>query len=311
MLLVLMLWTGCSDPPDPDLFQGYVEGEYIHVASPIPGALDMLHVRRGDTIRKGAPLFVLERSPQFEAMMQSSNLAAQAHARVENLRKGRRPEEIKALEARLDQNTVSLKLSEIEWKRIQNLHNSGVVSIGELDRARAARDLLVAQSAEMRAELALARLGAREDEVRAAEAEWEAAKAALRRDAWNWSQKEQFSPADGLVHDTLYLPGELVGAGRPVVVLLPPTNLMVRFFVPESRLGDVRPDSRVMIQGDGFRQPLKGTVHYVSTRAEFTPPVIYSQQTRAKLVFMVEARFDTPDTSGLLPGKPVDVRLAP
>jgi HlyD family secretion protein len=110
-----------------------------------------------------------------------------------------------------------------------------------------------------------------------------------------------------LVFDTLYREGEWVPAGRPVVVLLPPGNVKVRAFVPETRIGAVQPGDLVRIGIDGQTNPVAGTVSFISPRAEYTPPVIYSQETRSKLVFMIEAVFDRETSMRLNPGQPVDV----
>jgi HlyD family secretion protein len=131
----------------------------------------------------------------------------------------------------------------------------------------------------------------------------------LTRAEWDLSQKAQSAPRGGLVFDTLYREGEWVAAGRPVVSLLPPQNIKVRAFVPETRVAAIRPGDPVRVTVDGVKEPFLGKVSFISPRAEFTPPVIYSLESRSKLVFMVEAIFD-PDTAAKLhPGQPVDVQF--
>ena len=310
LLCCLGLWAGCQKAADPALFQGYLEGEYVYVAAPLPGALTKLQVQRGLTVKAGDALFELEHGAESAAHKEAADRLAQARARLENLKKGKRPTEIDAIAARLQQATVSLQLAESEWKRVEKLHHDKVVSIDELDRARANRDLYQAQVVEFSAELATAKLGAREDELKAAAAEVDAAAAALAKAEWSLAQKRQASPADAVVHDTLYRAGEWVAAGSPVVSLLPPANIKVRFFVPQERLAAFQPGVPVSVALDGAPKAYAAKVSYISTQAEFTPPVIYSQQTRAKLVFMIEAVFDPGDAKDLHPGQPVDVRLA-
>jgi len=113
----------------------------------------------------------------------------------------------------------------------------------------------------------------------------------------------------GLVFDTLYREGEWVPAGRPVVVLLPPENIKVRAFVSESRLGSLHPGDNAQVAVDGVQRRFSGKVSYISPRAEYTPPVIYSQESRDKLVFMVEVVFDPQAAADLNPGQPVDVQF--
>jgi HlyD family secretion protein len=112
-----------------------------------------------------------------------------------------------------------------------------------------------------------------------------------------------------LVHDTLYSEGEYVNAGQPVVSLLPPGNLKMRFFVPETIVGALKLGQEVRAVCDGCGAPIGAKISYVSRQAEFTPPVLYSREQRAKLVFLIEARPAPADALRLKPGQPLDVSL--
>ena len=133
--------------------------------------------------------------------------------------------------------------------------------------------------------------------------------AALSRAEWDLSQKRQAAPVAGTVFDTLYREGEWVAAGRPVVMLLPPANIKVRAFVPEPRIGELKLGQELEVLIDGVGSPLVGKVSYISAKAEYTPPIIYSRQSRSKLVFMIELVFDPEVAAQLHPGQPLDVRL--
>ncbi len=109
--------------------------------------------------------------------------------------------------------------------------------------------------------------------------------------------------------DTLYREGEWIPAGRHVVALLPPQNIKVRAFVPETRIGSIHPGDSIRVSVDGVAGPFIGTIRYISPQAEYTPPVIYSQESRSKLVFMIEAVFDPETSVNLHPGQPVDVNF--
>ncbi|HEX2199888.1 MAG TPA: HlyD family efflux transporter periplasmic adaptor subunit, partial [Burkholderiales bacterium] len=146
----------------------------------------------------------------------------------------------------------------------------------------------------------------REAERKAAQSEVAAARAALAQAAWKLEQKSVAAPAGGRVHDTYFAEGEWVPAGRPVVALLPPGNVKVRFYVPETLLGAIAGEHPVEIRCDGCPAPVAGKVSFVSTQAEYTPPVLYSRESRSKLVYLVEAR---PEGGNLRPGQPVDVTL--
>jgi len=111
------------------------------------------------------------------------------------------------------------------------------------------------------------------------------------------------------VIDTLYRPGEMVPAGTPVVKLLPPSNVKVRFFIPETELARVAVGGKVEVGCDGCAASIPATVTFVSPTAEYTPPVIYSRERRARLVYMAEARPEAPAAT-LRVGQPADVTLA-
>lgn len=308
-LVVLCILEGCSRS-ESNRVQGYVEGEYVHVASPLAGALESLPVQRGTQVKEGDPLFALESTAEEAARDEAERRLAQAKANLEDLKKGKRPSEIESLKARLKQARAALALAEREFVRQKNIsHIPGATAESDLDRARAARDQNRQRVAQLEAELTTAQLGARSDQIAAAEANVHALEAALAKAKWDLSQKRQAAPQAGIVFDTLYRKGEWVPAGRPVVSLLPPQNIKVRAFVPQTRIGAIHLGDPVRVSVDGVAEPFVGTVSFISPQAEYTPPVIYSQESRDKLVFMIEATFD-PDTAvNLHPGQPVDVQL--
>jgi HlyD family secretion protein len=111
------------------------------------------------------------------------------------------------------------------------------------------------------------------------------------------------------VYDTLFRVGEWVQAGSPVVQMLPPQNVKVRFFVPETVVGALQPGRVLKIHCDGCAADVTAKITYISTQAEFTPPVIYSNERRSKLVYMIEAHPAVADADKLRPGQPVTVTL--
>lgn len=304
------LVAGCSRPASTAV-QGYVEGEFVYVASPLAGALETLAVQRGGPVKAGDRLFGLECGAEIAQQTLAAQRLAEGRARLEDARKGKRPPEIASIEAQLNQSRAALELSEKEFLRQSSLAGSGAVSVQELDRARSTRELDRQRVSQLTADLQTAELGSRGDLVAAAEANVRALEAALTRADWDLSQKRQDAPQAGLVFDTLYRAGEWVPAGRPVVALLPPANIKVRAFVPESRVGSMQPGDAVKVRVDGVGEPFAGKISFISPRAEFTPPVIYSQESRGKLVFMVEAVFEPEVAARLHPGQPVDVELGP
>jgi HlyD family secretion protein len=310
-VIAAVLLVACQRPAS-DQVQGYVEGEFVYVASPFAGALESLTVRRGAQVRVGEALFALERVSEKAARDEAERRLSQALANLEDARKGKRPTEIESIKAQLKQAQAALRLSSREVVRQEGLTSvPGAAVELEVDRARAARDQDRQRVAQLQADLDTALLGSRADQVIAAEAEVHAREAALARAEWELGQKRQQAPKSGLVFDTLYREGEWVPAGRPVVVLLPPENIKVRAFVPEKRIGTIHPGDDSQVTVDGVPRPLSGKISYISPRAEYTPPVIYSQGSRDKLVFMVEVVFDPTAAAELNPGQPVDVQFGP
>jgi len=177
-------------------------------------------------------------------------------------------------------------------------HAQAALTFSQLDLDRQKKLSLTPGSASIR-DLQLAQSQYDQDSKRFAQAEW------------NYDQKAQVAPQSGLVFDTLYRQGEWVDAGHPIVQLLPPANIQVRAFVPETQIALVHPGQPVEVHVDGVAEPFKGTVRYIFPHAEYTPPVIYSNDSRDKLVFMVEIDFPPETAAKLHPGQPVAVTIGP
>ena len=123
------------------------------------------------------------------------------------------------------------------------------------------------------------------------------------------ARRKVASPATGTIQQIYFRPGEMVPAGRPVVALLPPGNIKIRFFVPEAALPTIALGDTVAVHCDGCAPDLTAKVSFIARSVEYTPPVIYSLDERAKLVFLVEALPERP--GALRVGQPLDVTLVP
>jgi HlyD family secretion protein len=308
LAIALLAAAGC-DTPKNDTLQGYAEGEYVRVGAPYAGTLVRLDVQRGSSVPAGAPLFALEAENESAARREAMERLGTAQAQLENLRKGRRPTEIDAVRAQLAQAQAAAAFTAAELERQDDLLIKGFTTRQKVEEARTAVARDRARVDELQAQLATARLAARPDEIRAAQAQASAAKAALDQADWRLGQRTAISTVSGVVTDTLFVRGEWVGAGQPVVTLLPPENLKARFFVPEPRLGSVKLGQLVELSCDGCGDPIRATVTWIAPQPEYTPPVIYSRESRAKLVFLVEARPAPADGTRLKPGQPLDVVL--
>lgn len=299
--------TACS-PPAPDGWAGYAEGDYVYVAAPVAGRLQRLAVRAGDAVAQGAPLFALDDASERDALQTAEAQRDAAAAQSANLQTGKRPDEIAQVQAQLAQARAQAALARTDAARMAALVAQAAVSRTEADTARTASAAADQRVTELEAALRTARQPAREQERAAAEAQTRAADGALAQQRWRLGQTAQTAPAAAQVADTLFREGEWVAAGQPVVSLLPPGQLKARFFVPEAALAQLRGGAAVQLLCDGCGTPIGARVSRIATEPEYTPPVIYSNEQRAKLVFMVEALPDVADAQRLKPGQPLAVR---
>jgi len=270
------------------------------------GQLQRLFVKRGDQIEAGRPVYVLEQENERQARTEAEERMKSAQARLENLQVPLRQPQIAALREQLNQARAALALSRANYAREQELFKKGFSPKARLDDARTAQERDAAHVKEMEAQIRNAELPlGRQGELESARAEIAAAKASLAQADWKLEQKSVAAPVAGLVQDTFFVVGEWVPAGRPVASILPPGNVKARFYVPETMLSAMQIGRAIEIRCDGC-QPVEAKVSYVSSQAEYTPPVLYSKESRSKLLFLVEARLPT---SPLRPGQPLDVKL--
>jgi HlyD family secretion protein len=308
----LLLLASCSGKSahKEGVYQGYLDGRFLSVASPQEGQLKELKVHRGDWVEAGAPVFVLDAQPEQDQLRQQEQLVASAQARVDDLRKGLRETELASLDQQLQADQAALAQAEAEWKRNEQLKEGNFVSQNELDRLHNLTNQLAAQAARDANTLATGKLGAREDQIRQAAADLLAAQAARDVTQWRLAQKTQTAPQAGWVQDTLYRVGERVSPSQPVLVLLPAAELRARFYVPQAEINRLKLGQDVAVKLDG-KESLKAKVSFISTQVEFTPPVIYSDSQNYKYVFMVEADFDPAVARELHTGQPAEVSLQP
>jgi len=309
MLAAASLLAGCERPAE-TAWSGYAEGDFIYVAAPVAGTLKTLTVEAGQQVAAGAALFTLDPAPERAARAEADARVRAAEAQAANAAKGRRPDELAVARAQLAQARAAAQRAEAEWQRQQALVAQDFVSRSRLDDAATARRQALDRVAELEASLRVANLPARLDERASAQAQVEAARQARAQLAWREQQTVQAAPVAAEVSDTFWRAGEYVPAGQPVVALLPPAARKARFFVPESQVGGLAVGQPVSLRCDGCGAPIAARITRIATQPEYTPPVIYSNTQRAKLVFMVEAKPGPADATRLHPGQPLDVRPA-
>jgi HlyD family secretion protein len=268
---LLIMLTACSHRQKISL-PAYIEGKYTYLSTNYSGILKSVYVNAGDTVKAGQSLFSLESLPE-SAEMQA------ALARV------------KAAADLVHRTESKFMLIKSDFQRSQYLYKKEVISKDEYDTNKSKYFQILAQ------------LKSDEQNLSAKQADLEKAK-------WAVQQKDIYAPISSLVFEIYYYQGELVPAAKPVISLMDPKNLKVVFYVSEINLRQIRLNQNVEVSCDGCDKPFIGKINYISNKAEYTPPVIYSNEERAKLVYRVEAVPQLPNvTSVLHSGQPVTVTI--
>lgn len=309
-LAAALALAGCAPEPQTG-WTGYAEGETLYLAAPVAGRIAELGVQSGDAVAADQPLFALDASLERAAEAEAQARADSARAQASDADKGRRREELAVTEAQLRQARGQAELARADWRRQQQLVDQGFVARARADDAGTALKQTEARVAELEAALQAARLPGRDDARAAAQALARAASGAEAQVEWRLRETRQRAPTAGRVTEVFYRRGEWVPAGQPVIALLPPAQRKARFFVPETELGKLALQQPVQLSCDGCGTTIPARITFIANSAEYTPPVLYSNQQRAKLVFMIEARPDrAEDAERLHPGQPLDVKPA-
>ena len=302
-------WWWLHRTAGPDAWQGYVDAEYVRVSPTLTGRVTSIAVARGDQVSDGALLFTQDDADDVGARDAAAGRLREAQARLANLETRSRDTEIAQGKADLADLVATRDRITRDLARNEELLRTGAASRQTVDQQRA--DLA---SATARVEAATAKLAqmqsptGREYEIAAQRAMVAQAQAGLAQAEWRVSQRRITAPNNALVSDTYARPGETINAGVPVVSLLPPQNIMVRFFIPETELATVHVGDRLAIGCDACAQGITATVTFIASQPEYTPPVIYSESNREKLVYLIEAHPTPEQATQLRPGQPVDVR---
>lgn len=301
-------WAWAPKDESGRALSGYVEGESLYLSSSTAGAVSRVNVRRGQRVEAGQALFALDAAPLVAQRDRAAAALAEAEARLDDARKGQRPQELAVFDAQRAAAQAQFDQASAEYNRIAPLVRQGIYAPARLDSARTARDSAAAQVRAIARQRDAGTLGARPDAVRAAEFQVQQARDALAEAQAQLDRTGPVAPKAARVEEVYFQDGEWAAANQPVVSLIPDDRVRLRFFVPERQLSSYRIGQTVTFTCDGCARGLKATIDYISPRAEFTPPVIYSRESRDRMVFLIEARPASPRT--LNPGQPVDVTPA-
>ncbi|WP_048649243.1 HlyD family secretion protein [Nitratireductor soli] len=296
--------------PEAPLAVGYVEGDYVLLAPVEIGQVSAVSVRRGARVEAGATIALMDSTGAEIAITQAEAALAEAEAQLADLKEAKRPEEIAVLEATLASANAEAEEAGRVLARTRDLSRRGIATQAELDKAETAKELADTRIGQAKANLAVARLPARAEAINAAAKRRDQMQAALEQARWRLSERTIKAPAAGRVDDIIRNAGDVAGPSAPVVSLLPDGGVKLKVYIPQERFSAIAPDAQLLVNCDGCPPGLTARVSYVSQEPEFTPPVIYSLETRQKLVYLIEARPEG-EAAGLQPGQIVDVRLAP
>ncbi len=308
MSMVVAIIPGMANAPTQDIFYGYVEGEYVYVSPIRGGRITELAVRDGQQIKVGDLLFALDSGREHQALAAAEARLAAARALLLDKSSGVRSEELRVIQERLRNAEAERDLARLKYTRTLELLGRNIVSESQRDADVAALNMTESNVRRLTAELAVARLPQREAQVEAARQEMTAAQAAVYQAEVDLSDRSIRAPVSGRVERVFLRLGEYASNGAAVTSLLPPENVKIRFYIPEPQRPNLGVGDSITINCGGCTRSYTAQISYLSSEVEHTPPVIFSLEERAKLVFLVEARLDNPE--GLLPGQPIDVRLA-
>jgi HlyD family secretion protein len=265
-LVLLLLLTGCEKPHE-GAWLGYAAGDTAFVSAPLAGWVTDVKVERGAWVKRGDALFTLDNTSQIATRDQAEAGIAQA-------------------QGQLGQAQANLDLTRRQLERQRGLMQTNATSRQLYDQAKSAYDAAVAQV----------------EQIHASEAQ---ARASLEGASYQLAQRQIVSLTTGRVQDVYFRNGEYAPAMTPVISILPPENVYVRFFVPENQFSHIRLGQKLKIHCDGCADNIVATISFIASQQEYTPPVIFSNQSRGQMVFKVEAR--APGGLKLNPGQPVDV----
>jgi HlyD family secretion protein len=319
--------SACQPKQTHDYFTGYVEAELIYIAAPQSGWLTQQALQAGKELQVGDLAFQLDDEQQQAQVQEAMARLIQAQAEERNSQQGARVQELDELYAQRKQAKVAVDFAKQEQSRWLNLVEQGLAPAAKATEVESNYASSLANLQAIDASIAVAKLGAREELLASAEAGEQAAQAALSQAQWSLAQRRVQTNVAGMVEEVFYRQGEYVTAGKPVVALMPKDGLIIRFFVPQAELMKVAVGKTVEVSADGSEQTFSATVFHIADSAEFTPPVIYDQENRQKLLFLVEARVqarvqvqgqlttdvnnaNAPRATNLRPGLPVKVHLS-
>lgn len=306
--LLALIIPGFGAPTD-QVYNGYVEADYVYVAPSGAGRIVSILASEGEKVSEGQLLLTLEDTAQTEALRSAEAGVAVAKANLDNLQTGSREAEIEVIRASLHKAYADQTLAQTTLDRSAALQARGLVPSAQVDTERANLARAEAQIEQLQAQLKVAELPARDAQRLAAEASLDMAKAQAAIAKSNLEDRTIEAPVAGIVERVYFDAGEVAATGAPVLSIFPPDRLKAILFIPEPDRAGVGIGDTLSITCDGCGAGITARITYMASDPQYTPPIIYSREERARLVFRAEALLEHAD--GLLPGQPVTARPAP
>jgi HlyD family secretion protein len=299
-------FSATSEAP---VFYGNVDIREVSLGFRVGGRIAEMRVEEGDAVKAGQLLAVLDKQPFLDSLaLQTANIAQQ-QANLAKLEAGSRPEEIERAKADVAARKAALENVRGVFRRQQQLAKSDFASQQTFENAEAQLQEAEAQLKATEEALKLAIEGPRKEDIAAARAALDGAKAQKQIAQTALTDAELFAPEEGIILTRAAEPGTIVSAGATVYTLSLQNPVRVRAYVGEPQLGLVRPGARVELYTDTHPGKLyKGQVGFVSPVAEFTPKSVETPELRADLVYRFRIIVDDPDNA-LRQGMPVTVRV--
>lgn len=288
---------------------GTVEATQVNVSAKIVGRILSLRVGEGDRVIEGQELVRLDDRELSAEVERVAAALRSAEAHLRDLLAGARQEEIEQARATLRSATATRVWTERDFHRIQELFRKELVSTQDVDRARQAYEVAVAQERSARASLQLLEAGPRPLQVEEARHQVDQARAALETAKSQLREATIYSPINGVVLRKNLEAGETANPGVSILTLVDPTDLWLRAYVPETDIGRLKLGMPARIKVDAYRdRSFPGRITEIASQAEFTPKNVQTQKERVNLVFRIKIQVDNPE--GLLkPGMPADADI--
>ncbi|WJG10714.1 HlyD family efflux transporter periplasmic adaptor subunit [Aliiglaciecola sp. LCG003] len=302
---IVLLLFACTQEPTHHGTTGYIEIQHFYISAPESGWITELNLTEGQVIELGDRVATLDRDYQLLNQQELEVQSANALSQLENLQQGARAEEIEVLKSQLNEMQQNSQLAEVEYARLVKLLNKELVSQAEVDKAKFHQQGLKFAVQSVQAQIAAARLPARDKVIESAQQQFRASQIASEKANWQLQRRSIIAHNRGTVEQIFYRQGEFVNQGQPLMSVAIVNSKKVRFYVAQERLNQVKIGNIVKVISDGRPEGDTAKISYISNHTEFTPPVLYGKGARDSLVFLVEASFERP--VNLNQGQPVDV----